>query len=366
MVKEEKVLILLSRYGLMAEEIQAVRSLICEEFDWYKFFVLALNNKVIGLVYYNLKKHNLMCRMKPILMHLMKYYYYGNRERNRCLMEEKKVLLDAMSKHDVKVLVLKGGVLLDKIYFDYGSRTCNDLDFFCSLNDIDKIDRIVRQLKFIQGEYDWTNKRVNDFSRIKKMGWKMNMNTIPTYIKKIEGNDFIDFLELDFSYAFDLRKDISISGTVFEKSVGNEMSLYDSIIYLCAHLYKEAENDIWIDAKADINLIKFCDIRETCKELHDDDVCSLVCRSFELDCCAAVYYCAYYLYMIYGDKKFKDIMICFVKNDYELKETKFSKLDFSEENKLFFMKRLFSYDNSQNLLDETYKKNKLVIEQGRL
>lgn len=361
---EEKVLILLSRYELTNNEVKKIRDVVTQGIDWYRLFIIAMNNKVIGLVYYNLCKYNLLERMKPIILSLMKYYYIGNRERNKCIMQEKQEILSSMKDNGVNILVLKGGALLDNVYKDYGSRTCNDLDFFCSLKDIDKIDKVLNKLGYMQGEYDWKRKCIVDYSRIKKTGWKINMNTIPTYIKKIEGNEFIDFLELDFSYAFDLRKDVSISEDVFIHSMNDEMSMYDSIIYLCSHLYKEAENDIWIDAKADLNLIKFCDVREACKKLNEEDIEQLIQRSMEIKCAKAVYYSVYYLFIIYEEEFFRKIILGFKKRGYVLKKTKYDILDFKKSSRKIFMKRLFGYDNTNIILEGNFKKNKSIVEQG--
>ena len=360
-MKEERTIVLLARYDLQDFEVNEVKQLLKDDFDWYKFFLLALHNKIIGLVFYNLKRYQLLCRMKPIIFYLMKYYYFGNKHRNQIVMKEKEAIINAMRKKSIPILCLKGGVLLDSVYTDYGSRVCNDLDFFCSLNDVEAIGQIVEGLGYIQGEYSWDTNTVTEFSRIKKLGWKMNMNTIPTYIKKMESNDYIDFLELDFSYAFDLRKDISISSTVFENSRDYEMSKIDSIIYLCSHLYKEAENSIWIEAKSDLNLIKFCDIRESIKRIDSKDIDKLINRSIEIDCWEAVFYCAYYMTILYGDE-YLGVINKYKSQGLELTETKYDKLDFSEKNRKLFYKRLFAYDNSNDLLSKQFISNKQIID----
>ena len=361
-MNEEYVLVLLARYELSIKEIEKIKEKIEINFDWYKFFILALNNKIIGLAYFNLKRYKLLCRMKPIILHLMEYYYYCNKKRNVTIMQEKRKIVRAMQEKNIQVLSLKGGVLLDQVYCDYGSRTCNDLDFFCFLQDLKDIDQIVTELGYSQGEYDWNTEEINEFSRIKKLGWKMNLNTVPTYIKKIDNNDFIDFLEIDFSYSFDLRKDVSIAESVFANSIGCEMNKIDFVVHLCSHLYKEAENDIWIEAKADLNLIKFCDIRESLKKFTYKEVDSLIKRSIELKCWDAVIYCSYYLSILYGED-YARIISKFKAMGYELAETKYDKLDYSKESKEHFWKRIFAYDNTKELLPIQYIQNKKIIEQ---
>ncbi len=361
-MNEKRLVVLLTRYE--ADEIvrHEAHRLIEDGVDWYKVFILALNNKVIGLVYYNLIRFGLMCKIKPILYNLMKYYYLCNARRNKYIISEKKRILNELNRNGVNVLSLKGGVLLERIYKDWGSRACNDLDFYCKLENIEQLGKILKGIGYKQGEIDWNQQKIVNFSRIKKMGWKVNMNTIPTYIRKIEDNEYIDFLELDFSYSFDLRKDVSISKTVFDRSCNNEMDISDTIIYLCSHLYKEAENDIWIEAKADMNLIKFCDIREMVICLDKENVRYLVERALELNCAEAVYYCAYFLQIIYEEKMFEDLMVMFSHYGYELRETRYDKLDFSEDTRNRFWNRIFSFDNSVVLLDERFKENKRMIE----
>lgn len=359
---EEKVIIMLCKCNLSEREIAELKRIISQGVDWHRLFNLALNNKVIGLAYYNLVRYRLFTKVKPILFCLMKYYYIGNRERNIFLMQEQKNILEKMNANSIPVLKLKGGSLLDKIYKDYGSRTCNDLDFFCRIEDRSRIDVIMSELGYIQGEYDWENEEIQPLPRMKKIGWKANMNTFPIYMKKINNNPYVKFLEIDFSYAFDLRKDVSISNLVFRNSVANEMCLVDSIIYLCCHLYKEAENDLWIEAKADLQLSKFCDIRETIRKLPGHDFEILIERAFELKCEEAVYYCTYYSYVIYKEEMFWNILKSIEQKGYVLKRTKYDNLDYSQENTNVFMKRLFAYDNSEHLLSDSYIRNKRAIE----
>lgn len=361
---EERLIVLLARYTADGKIIEEARKIIAEGVDWYKVFLLALNNKIIGLVYYNLVRYKLLVKMKPIIYNLMKYYYFCNKERNKLILSEKKKIIDTLNNRGINVLSLKGGVLLEHVYQDIGSRVCNDLDFFCNLGDAKYFDEILGSIGYKQGEIDWNEQDIKDFSRIKKTGWKMNMNTIPTYIRKMPDNDFVDFLELDFSYAFDLRKDVSIVDLVFDRSINNEMDECDTIIYLCSHLFKEAENDIWIEAKADMNLIKFCDIRESMISFNKEGIDRLVGRALELNCAEAVNYCMYYLLLVYDENIFKEVIAAFLEKGYELKRTKFEELDYSEENAQRFWKRIFTYDNASLLLDEKYILNKKIIEQG--
>ena len=360
---EKRLIVLLSRYQMSVDNIEEAKRIIESGIDWYKVFIGALNNKIIGLVYYNIIRNNLLCKIKPIIYNLMKYYYLCNAERNKYLIREKYHIIEKLNNDGINVLALKGGYLVEKVYKDWGSRTCNDLDFYCRIEDALGIDKALGEIGYKQGEIDWNTKTIVDMPRLKKIGWKLNMNNIPTYIKKIEDSDYIDFIEIDFSYAFDLRKDVSISESVFKNSRNNQMSKYDAIIYLASHLFKEAENDIWIEAKADLNLIKFCDIREDLRGFDDKEIEQLVERSMELKCEGAMYYCAYYLNIIYEDEMFERILDCFSKHGYELKQTKYDRLDFSKETEMNFWNRIFSYDNSESLLSEDFETKKKILNQ---
>lgn len=351
---EQKLIVLLGRYTFDEHTIKEIEDLLEHKIEWNKVLEYAISCKCIGLIYFNLIRLGLMVYIKPIIYYIFKYYYYGNKLKNIFLMEEKTRLLDAFRRNHIVVYPLKGARLLSEIYIDLGSRTMNDLDFLCKLEDRNIIDDVMREMGYRQGEFDWREYSIKKIERSKMIGWKINMNTLPTYLKiPPREKTQLEYIAIDFSYALNLKKDVSITKKIFENGLSDNMDSIDFLLHLCCHLYKEAEEDIWIEAAADVNLIKFCDIREFL--IHnfshtDDEVLStIVLRAVDYGCWEDLYFALYFLLEIYNDDISEKIMGYIRGEGLELKATKYHKLDGSEAEREAFYKRLFAFKNMSTI-----------------
>ena len=133
--------------------------------------------------------------------------------------------------------------------------------------------------------------------------WKMHVGNLYPHSLSI-ANQYCDFVSIDFSYDVDLRKDYKATQEMLNNSVINELygteafllSKIDFLIHLCIHLYKEATNVQWVIYHADLNLIKFCDVREYTKaiiEKLDEEVFYNRIQALRAE--EAVFYTFYYV-----------------------------------------------------------------------
>lgn len=352
---EQALTIMLSRITFSKSEIALIAQLMKQDINWVEFFNYALINKTVGLVYHNIVKHKLFPRwIKPTVLLMMRSFYNAMAVRNKILLESADEIQSKMNAHGIRVIPLKGITLLKEVYLFLGARSLNDLDFLCSYKDIKSIATIMNSIGYIEGEYDWNQKEIHPFSRKKKLLWKSKMNNLPTYIKKND-NLNVEIIEVDFSISLDLKRNFEVMDKIFVKDMQNDISVDDFLLHLCCHLFKEAEGDIWIAAAADINLIKFCDIREyyICNrnQIFDE---RLIDRSVELECSNALYYSMYYLHIIYNDDFSENILKLMNYKSLSIDKTRLSCLDFSDEEQARFYKRVFTYKNANNISDVNF------------
>ena len=100
------------------------------------------------------------------------------------------------------------------------------------------------------------------------MMWRINAGNLYSHIKR-SGEDFLKVHRVDFSYDVELKNyeatnallDAAEEKPFFQTDVYLLQPL-DFLIHLAFHLYKEATNVQYVYLHADLNLIKFCDVRE--------------------------------------------------------------------------------------------------------
>lgn len=364
--EEKRLIILLGRYTFDESILKEIKKLLSHKLRWEKVLKYAINCKCVGLIYFNMRRFGLMVYIKPIIYNIFKYYYACNKCKNELFLEEKRNLIEIFEKKKVIVYPLKGARLLDEVYTDLGARALNDLDFLCDVEDRILIDSIMRKKGYEQGDFDWNSFSIKRMDRQKLIGWKINLNTIPIYLKKsVEENSIIDFFAVDFSYALDLKKDIRVTKKILNNGSANEMDPIDFLLHLCCHLYKEAEEIIWIKAAADLNLIKFCDIREFILyhfgSVQNEQLSRIINRAEEYNCWKELYFSLYFVEEIYHDNIIKELLRKMGSRHLVLKETRYLRLDNSEASKDAFYARLFAFENA-DVLDDSCTKGEDNVE----
>lgn len=253
------------------------------EFPWDRFLSVVNRQKIVGIVYKSLSEMKLLHLVPYRVASAIKYIYLATTKRNQVLMDELITILTAFKEEGIDIRPLKGSVLLDLIYTDYGTRTLNDLDFFVSKNDLKRLPKIMNNLGYIQGEYNVNDKTLTELSREDKLMWKVKMFNLPPFCN-IHPEPTVDIISIDFTFglSFSDKKDINEKILSTDSILNNKKTLsnIDFFIHLCTHLYKEASNEAWENFAQDINLIKFCDVREyyyfLSKKIDNDDIISRV------------------------------------------------------------------------------------------
>ncbi|WP_018884772.1 nucleotidyltransferase family protein [Paenibacillus massiliensis] len=354
---EEKLVILLSRLTFSTDDVREVIELIQKPIESYTFLNYLTKNKVVGLAYANLKKLGVLQHVPLQINQLMKYYYIGNQTRNKLYQEELQKILLAFHAKKVPCFPLKGALLLSELYLESGTRSINDIDLLIQLKDSKEITDIMTSLGYLQGNYDYSTGQLQEHSREKNVSWKMNMNTLPTFVKLSDSKE-VEFFMVDFSFSLNLDKHIEPVDEMIMQAQEGKLLAEHFLVHLCCHLYKEATGAIWIYTDCDMNTIKFCDVREYI--LIQMDTTTLIravefANYFGLQ--HPLYFTFYYLQMLYNDGYEEALM-----NKLDIKESEFvhspSSVHSTEHYrwKKSFWKRLFAFSNKEEL-GEKFKQN---------
>ena len=123
------------------------------------------------------------------------------------------------------------------------------------------------------------------------------------------------------------------------------------LVHLCVHLYKEATTTMYVIENNDLNLIKFCDVREyVLQKMNEKSIDRAIEFSLKNELGKCLYYCFYYLKMIYNDGYENKILekIGEFHDDF-LNEYGEDEYNSPQIYRKTFWERFFSVDNSDEI-----------------
>ena len=324
---EEQIVLLCSRKMLSDEQYIELRELLLKKPDWGSVFRIAVFNKVMGLVSKHILHFNTdvlpgLIRRQLLFMNL------GNKERNREMFSELSKVLSLLNESGIKYSPLKGAYIIPYVYEDYSVRLSNDIDILIKSSDIEKACAVMNEAGFVMGKYDDSTRTIIPAKRKDDIYWKFQMGNIHPFVK-LSDNPFVDFLVIDFAFDVDpIHKNFEIAEKMLENTVVTEMegtntrllNSSDFLIQVCTHLYKEAcARHAAAETYSDINLIKFCDVRELILsqwDVNDDKAIEdLVDKASTYKVENALIYCIECCEYIYEDGFWKKLLEKLSKRD---------------------------------------------------
>jgi len=354
---EQAIVLWGSRITFNDDIEKEIKTFISDNISWYQVFNMAIKNKVACLLWKNLKTRGYHKNIPIQLSRMIESYCYATKIRNEYYQNTVKEVYKALNENNIIYSPLKGGILLDEIYINYGIRLVNDIDILIKKSDAQIIKEILASLNFIQGDYDENTNTIIPMKRAEEILWNMSINNLFPY-RKIINNDFCRFITLDFCFSLDLSLDtkpvdemISMAGRNINENICKLKNSH-FFVHLCCHLYKEATNALWVTFDEDLNLIKFCDVREFILQKMDDSIINEAVEfSNKYKLSNALYYTLYHLNLLYNDgyeKKHMD-KLNIKKNDF----LEYYNYDSKDRNKKWnksFAERLFALSNQDELI----------------
>lgn len=78
---------------------------------------------------------------------------------------------------------------------------------------------------------------------------------------------------------------------------------------------KEATNAAWIVTDSDVNLIKFCDVREFLLTMNEEQIIEAIRKAIDIGIEQALFYCFYYSNILYPELNLERYFECFDRID---------------------------------------------------
>jgi hypothetical protein len=131
-----------------------------QDVDWKLFLELAIHHRLYPLLYGKLKKMD-DDLIPPYVVQTLSDVFKRNTFEMLRLSGEMEQISKTLNENQIPMLVLKGPVLAKDLYGDLSLRTCGDLDILVSIDDLEKVDKILQDQGYLKDNY--INKLWNDW-----------------------------------------------------------------------------------------------------------------------------------------------------------------------------------------------------------
>jgi len=350
--REKRLILLLCRLTFSEQEKNEIKEIVSQKINWMKVFEYSISNKITTLVWNNLKKLSIQYNIPKYLKNVLKFTELGIQKQNEMYLQQVKDITREFEKNNCVCIPVKGAFFIPNMYKDYRIRYMGDLDFLIRKEDIQTTYKVMEGKGFVQGQYIASQNMIIPMSRKDDITWKLKMSHLYPFVKLIE-SEYLGAIKCDFRFALDDRLNSEPINEMILSYDGNLLPAY-RFIHLCTHLYEEAKKDIYIVLGKDINLIKFCDIREYVLQFMDDSDFETVIGFAERHSLnKAIYYTLWYLNQIYHDGYEQKILERIRVENTDFLYT-FGKTDETQTQvwKKNFWERLFSGYNLDEILED--------------
>ncbi len=125
-----------------------LRKLLAGEFDQDRLIQQAKKEGMTGLLYKSLKKSGVLGFLGHLQMQQLQSFYYRTVQRNLQIVHDLKAILRRSNEKGVRVVLLQGVALLEKIYEDIGLRPLTDIDLWVLPEKRGVFDALMTQLGY--------------------------------------------------------------------------------------------------------------------------------------------------------------------------------------------------------------------------
>ena len=125
-----------------------LRKLLAGEFDQDRLIRLAKKEGMSGLLYKSLKKSGVLGFLGHRQMQQLQSFYYCTVQRNLQIVHDLKEILRRSNEKGLRVVLLQGVALLEKIYKDIGLRPLTDIDLWVLPEKRGDFDTLMTQLGY--------------------------------------------------------------------------------------------------------------------------------------------------------------------------------------------------------------------------
>ncbi len=281
MKKEYELIMLAVLVDKTEKEKNRIKELLTKEIDWVEIAGILMNHRLGGYFYFGLDEEQRYVIPKELRKNL-NMLVKGQTYEQKFLYKYIRELYDTLENQDLRYAGLKG-IIYGATIYSIGMRRSNDLDLLVYEDDLDKLDKLMKQIGYIQGSKK--DGKIVEATKKEKLIQRMNYHDLVPYMKEAEDR----IIEIDINFLVD-GKDNLIDDKVFDMGTSlyegdyytfRGLNLITNFAFLICHFYREATGEIWVNNKRNLLLYKIVDIVNYLRHFEDQLDSESVVKTFE-------------------------------------------------------------------------------------
>lgn len=263
---EKNFIIEIIRFNTNKEKIEEM--IKSNKINWINVLGFISYHRIAGLVYEKMNSINIRLLDFPVFFSIY-MINQAQKCRNKYQLNEIKKISQKFEQNKIKYVFLKGSILNHTV-FESGTRSSNDIDVLISKDSIETATEILNNLGYTQGKYNYKQNTIKKFSDDElKESLELRGETCP--FVKITDKTAIKTIDVDLNFSLDWTPDYNqelidevlnnrIKIRLDKNNIIYSASIYDNIIELCTHLYKDMALIDIVKKRKVFDLYKFIDI----------------------------------------------------------------------------------------------------------
>lgn len=243
-----------------------------EKPEWYEVLGFLECHKTAGLFYNRAKERGM--KLPPKIEKLLLGIYDAQVRRNRFMRKWIEDISEELQGEGLEHIFLKGSVLsnamggVKRAFYKEGERISNDIDILVRSADVGKAGKVLKEMGFIQGEYDKEKREILPLSRLEIVNRRLNRGETAPFLRATE-NAEVPYIEVDVNFSLGY---VPGEGQALQEEMLKSRKKYKGFISLYApdeelfflhlllHQYKESELMFMVERNKELDLYKLADI----------------------------------------------------------------------------------------------------------
>ncbi len=310
MNQEHKLILELLKYDVNVHD-----DFFLNNVNWINILGYLTYHRVAGLTYEKMEKIGVRKFDYPVYFTT---YMINELQKERTLEQNKwiNIISNELDKNNIEYVFLKGSILNNTL-FKYGSRASNDIDILIKKDSIPVVTNILHNLGFIQGKYDYKNKKIIKFTQEELDKSILTRGETAPFVRK-NNNPAVETIDVDLNFSIDWSQNNNEIVDYFLKNrisiIKNDnipiysLNYYHNFIELCIHLYKDSSLVGILKKRKVLDLYKFIDIYYFIKKYFteiDIDILYQEIKKYSLE--KYIYFSLTYTTELFPDSKSNQI-----------------------------------------------------------
>lgn len=267
--KEHNAVLEIVKFGNKKRETgELIAVLEDNTLNWIEILGYLCYHRVAGLAYEIINAVNVRKLDFPVFFAIY-MIHQSQGIRTELQKEYVKSISSALREANIEHVFLKGTVLSSTIY-PVGTRAFNDIDILVSKKSIQSVKKILYELDFLQGKYDYKKGTIDEFDQ-DTITQSINTRGEMAPFVKIVNEKTLKTIDVDINFSLDWKPDgfnKAVDHFLNERAlipIDNNFSIYSLekehlFIHLCSHFYKDSALINIVKKRKVLDLYKFVDI----------------------------------------------------------------------------------------------------------